>query len=165
MMVAQDKRISIDAEYVRRRFLFDANTGRLVWRDGNWKGREVGETHFGYRRVKIQGKNYRVHRLIWLYVHGHWPKEFLDHVNGDRGDNRLCNLRECDHTQNMANRRPQGGRKLKGITKFRGKQWIAQIRHGGRSRYIGVFDTPEEANAAYLAKARELKGEFAWRPE
>lgn len=85
----------------------------------------------------------------------------VDHINGDRVDNRSANLRVCTRGQNLCNR---GKTSLntsgyKGVV-FHQKKWKAQIGFQGRHRYIGVFDTQEEAHIAYCAKAKELHGEF-----
>lgn len=76
-------------------------------------------------------------------------------------DNRRENLRPCTRSQNMANRRPLRGRDMpKGVSRYRDK-YRADIRQGGRVRYLGVFTTPEAAALAYREAALEVHGEFA----
>lgn len=154
----------LTVEYVRERMNYDPATGALTWRRcGNaWRnGSPVGTfNQFGYRVVRFDLVPFFVHRLIWFHVHGCWPAAQIDHINGDPADNRLCNLREATHSQNVANTRPRNGRPLKGVT-FSNKRWQAQIRVDGKNLYLGRFDTAEEAHAVYAKKAREIHGEFA----
>jgi hypothetical protein len=142
---------------IRELFDYDPLTGSLTRRSTGYvfvKRR--------YALVRIDGKNRAAARVIWCHVHGRWPSPGMDidHINCDPSDNRLSNLREATFIQNLANRRAQGGRRFKGITRVN-KRWQAQIRHEGRNIYLGLFDTAEEAHAAYMAKAKELHGEFA----
>jgi hypothetical protein len=58
----------------------------------------------GYVYIMVRGRMYAAHRLAWLYVHGEFPKDEIDHINRIRGDNRICNLREATHKENCRNR-------------------------------------------------------------
>lgn len=111
----------------------------------------------GYLAVRIDGTAYLLHRLAWLYVHGRWPQDQVDHINGDRADNRLVNLRECSNAENCQNVRPhRDGAGTLGVSldKRRGR-WQAGIGINGERRFLGYFATKEEAGAAYrAAKAR-----------
>jgi hypothetical protein len=112
----------------------------------------------GYSRIGIAGIRYAAHRLAWLYVHGEWPKQDIDHINGDKLDNRISNLRDVSTRTNTENRRTamsNNKSKLLGVRKM-GKKWAAHIGTNGRTRYLGSFLTPEEAHAAYLVAKREL---------
>jgi hypothetical protein len=108
---------------------------------------------------------YRAHRLAWLYVYGEALGEFeeIDHINGDRQDNRIGNLRRATKSQNMANMR--GHSKLglpKGVSiQAKSRRFMACIMVGRRKKYLGTFDTATEAHAAYRAAAQEHHGEFA----
>jgi hypothetical protein len=112
----------------------------------------------GYRRILIDGKMYLAHRLAWLYVFGVFPKEQIDHKNGERADNRIFNLREATSFENRRNsrRRTHTITGLTGVFKVK-NSWCAKIRNV----HIGCFNTAEEAHAAYCAAAREQYGEFA----
>ncbi len=154
---------------LKRRLQYDPMTGDLVWlvkpKRGRVKAGDVaGAKVLNYLRVKIDGKLYAAHRLIWLYVTGEWPESFLDHINGIPLDNRWSNLRAATNSQNQANRkrRRTSLSPYKGITRTTdGKRWAAKIRHMGKTIHLGSFDIPEEAHAAYMAAAARIFGEFA----
>lgn len=139
-------------------------TGDLIWRVECGKNKMTGKIagclckHHGYCNIKIDGKLYRAHRLIWLYVYGAWPIGDIDHVNGVRHDNRLSNLREATRSQNAQNqRKPRvtNTSSYLGVSAHKGK-WMAQIQVNGKKHYIGCYSTPEAAHVAYLVKKREL---------
>lgn len=115
----------------------------------------------GYRFIHVGGRIYAAHRLAWLYMHGVWP-ENIDHINTQKGDNRIANLRECARSQNGANQRRKANNRsgFKGVSALRSR-WRAQIRINGELLYLGLHDTPEAAHAAYLEAADRLFGEFA----
>ena len=146
---------------------YDGETGLFWWRiplKGRAMNRPCGSTSgAGYCKIWIGGRHYRAHRLAWLYVHGDVP-EFLDHINGDRADNRIENLRPATREQNNFNRsicsRNTSGLKGASFDRRRGC-WIAQIRHRGIVRYLGAYDTAQEAHEAYVREAEKTFGEFA----
>ena len=110
------------------------------------------------KRIRIDGKGYQAHRLIWLYVNGAWPVNEIDHVNGVRNDNRISNLREVTNSQNLQNQRKPSLNNTSGflgVSAYGGK-WLAQIKLSGKKQHIGYYDTPAEAHAAYIAKKREI---------
>lgn len=118
----------------------------------------------GYVSVKIDRKDYLVHRVIWAMYHGTWPCAVLDHKDCDRQNNAISNLREANQQQNCANRTKMSNRssKMKGVTwnKKVGK-WQAQIGLREKNYYLGVFDTEVAAHAAYASKAKQLFGDYA----
>jgi hypothetical protein len=115
-------------------------------------GKRAGNyTADGYRHMRVNGKVYREHQLVWFLHKGYLPKE-IDHINCVRDDNRIENLRECTRTENMQNRKnPMSTNKLGllGVTKHYNK-FRAQITRNGKQKHIGLFDTAEEAHRAYL---------------
>lgn len=118
----------------------------------------------GYVNIKIEGRLYKAHRLVWLYMMGEWPSFRLDHKDNCQSNNRWENIRPASHSQNMANRKlnknNSSGFKGVSLCKDSGK-YMAYVNKDGRRYYLGEHDTPEMAHEAYLAKAKELHGEFA----
>lgn len=116
----------------------------------------------GYLRVRLNGREYRGHRVIWELFNGPIPEGYvIDHIDGDTLNNNISNLRLTTIQQNMANSRKLGTNALpKGVTKV-GSRYRARISHLGVTHSIGTFDTAEEAGTAYSIKAIELNGEFA----
>lgn len=117
-----------------------------------------------YSKGKFYGRLY--HRMIWLWHHGSLPEQ-LDHANGDRGDNKIENLRPCTRSQNQANRfgnkNRSHGLTMKGVhlSGRKSKPFRACIIHAGKYKNLGRFKTEEEAGRAYLEAAQNIHGEFA----
>lgn len=151
---------------VRRNLSYDPDTGKLVWLVPAARrvvGAEAGYLRpDGYRAVRLHWNKYLSHRLAWFYIHGEWPPKFIDHINGDRADNRLSNLRLADHSTNGMNRGPQDNRSWgRGVHKVKGcRSWAAEIKNGGVKQYLGSFPTPELARAAFAEAAKATRGEF-----
>ena len=159
----------VTQERLKELFSYDPEAGdfvRLVGRPGpNARAGDVAgcDNGQGYVRIYVDGHGYKAHRLAWLYVHGEWPKH-IDHVNGDRADNRIDNLRSVNQQQNNMNlpvyKNNTSG--LRGVSFYkRTGRWKAQIQASGKKIGLGYFDTPDEAHAAYVSAAEELHGEFA----
>ena len=115
----------------------------------------------GYLLISVCGKQYYGHRLAWFYSTGRWPVGQIDHVNGDRADNRLCNLRDVSIQVNRQNQRKPHARKkssaLLGVTFVpRKNKWVAQIQVNGHRSSLGYFATQEQAYAAYVTAKRQL---------
>jgi len=149
---------------------YDSETGEFWWL-AKGKGRKkihfmrpAGSKRDGYVVIGLLGKEYRAHRLAFFYLNGRWPHE-IDHINGDRADNRIANLRECTRRQNMGNssRKKNNKSGFKGVWWYAAyKKWTSSIRINGRSTFLGYFDTPEAASEAYIAAANLHFGEFAY---
>jgi len=117
----------------------------------------------GYINIGIKGKYYKAHRLAWLYVYGVMPDQLLDHINGNRSDNRIANLRPCNRAENQMNCSAiKGTSAYKGVSlnKKSGK-WTAGIRVNGKYTYLGRYETEEKAHAVYCFAAWRFFGEFA----
>lgn len=141
---------------------YDVESGDLFWRVSRGRvkaGRVAGSVNYrGYRSVKVDGRDCLAHRLIWLMAHGQMPEADIDHIDGDRLNNRLENLREATRAENGQNVGVQSNNTsgFTGVTWHKGaKKWKAQIGVSRRYKAIGYFDTPEQAAEAYAkAKAR-----------
>lgn len=124
-------------------------------RVGQIAGSEVGN---GYRRLKIDGRDYYAHRVAWLYVYGAWPNNQIDHVDGAKQNNAISNLRDVSPSVNGQNQKKAQRRNkncLLGVSPHWGK-YRAVIQVESRQKYLGMFETAEAAYQAYLAAKREL---------
>jgi len=159
----------LTAERLREVLDYDPATGLFRWRITNSNSRGAGKVAGStkvrsYRQIQIDRRRYCAHRLAWLYMHGAWPSGELDHKNCDSTDDRIANLRPASRQQNCANMRAKNATGLKGIDRRLNKsgvKWYAHIRVDGHLRHLGVFDSPERANAAYVAAACSIHGQFA----
>lgn len=118
-----------------------------------------------HREIYVDGERLLEHRVIWAMHNGHWPACVIDHRDLDTRNNRIENLRPANWTQNQANQRKPSHNTsgFKGVSwhKQRAK-WGARISLGGKkSRHLGLFNTPEQAHAAYEAAAQSIHGDFA----
>ena len=150
-------------EVLRQLFSYNPETGLLTWRkrtsSRNYAGKEAGTPHVaGYRVVMVNGVRYLTHRLIWKLVTGKDPVE-IDHVDGNRANNRLINLRAVTRAENSKNMK-RSERNSSGVTGVyfsnRLGKYIAEITAGGKYYYLGLFYTAEAAVAARKAAELEL---------
>lgn len=142
----------ITAERVRELLDYDSSTGVFRWRrNGKVAGCATGS--HPYVIIRIDQIARYAHRLAWLYVFGVWPDHTIDHANGDKHDNRLCNLREATMAQQLQN---QGRPGLGATYNKQAGKWTAQISVNRRRTHLGYFDTAEAAEAAYRAAKAEL---------
>lgn len=139
---------------------YDMETGQFTWLARTTRttniavGSIAGHVHkSGYCVICIDGKGYKAHRLAWMYVHGAMPENTIDHINGARSDNRIDNLRQATNQQNAENKRKPHANNSHGYlgVSREGPRWKARIRVDYKEKYLGLFATPEEAHAAYLA--------------
>lgn len=149
---------------------YGKQTGVIYWKKRpRWSHVKIGDpvgckSQSGYRVFHLDGAMFFAHRVAWWMSYGKWPVEELDHINGDRFDNRMENLREATRLENTYNKRPfsKTGTGLKGAythASMNGK-WFAQIVANKKQIYLGRFDTEAEAHAAYVVAARKHHGEF-----
>lgn len=151
-----------------REYLEYREDGHLWWVKNRVKGpktvgKRFGCINYGYVKGKIFQRGYTEHTLIWLYHYGVWPKDQIDHINGNRSDNRLENLREATNQQNQFN---TGGRRnststYKGVSWHRETQkWQAKISIDRKQYYLGIFNTEQEAVKAYNNSAKFYHKEY-----
>lgn len=159
-----NKRVETVAALKRAKecFNYDSSTGTFVRRSS---GKIVGSVHHsGYLHIWFEGRHFLAHRLAWAFVHNRWPQQQIDHINHERSDNRIGNLREASHGQNTRNskiyRTNHSG--------FRGVSWhsqskafVAQANFRGRVHYLGLYKTAKQAHAAYCIFARSHYEGFA----
>jgi hypothetical protein len=140
--------------FARMTMHYDASTGEMARRLVGGKLKKVGNLNGdGYVVVKFNWRQFRLHRLAWLMVHGDWPKGEIDHINGRKADNRLHNLRDVPPALNQQNKWDASLRSttgMRGVSKA-GNKFKAQLSAEGRDIYLGLYDTVEQAHAAYLA--------------
>ncbi len=161
-------RARLTAERLRALLDYDAASGKFTWRFKRGKMRAGSlagaQGHDGRIVIGVDREILLAHRLAWLHHYGEWPADDIDHINMDRSDNRICNLRVATPSQNLANQpaRKNTSTGLKGVSfdRERGK-FKAQIKVNYKGRLIGRFDTAEEASEAYRAVAVAAFGEYA----
>lgn len=161
---------SLDLDRLQEVLDYDPETGVFSWRIRIGPRCKLGQPAGciktqGYRRIAIDGVSYTASHLAWYHFYGEPSDSDLDHKDRNKDNNRISNLRKATFSQNSMNigRLVTNTSGFKGVSKFSfntRKKWRAQIRQNGKRFYLGAFDTPEEAYAAYCAKAAELHGKF-----
>lgn len=138
--------------------------GTLLWKNPTSRSVKVGDkagsmNKIGYVIVKINGKAYKAHRIIWLYHYGHLPKNDIDHIDRNKGNNRITNLREVSKTRNLRNRGilKSNTSGIAGVCycNHRGK-WKSYIKINGIQKTIGYFNDFNSAVQARLNKEIDL---------
>jgi hypothetical protein len=119
----------------------------------------------GHRQIAIDGVKYYASSLVWLYVHGQWPENLMDHIDANPSNDRLANLRQATKQQNCANRGPQKNSTtgIKGVFFRDGRScpWYAKICVNQKAIHLGSFLTKQEAATAYAKASTSAFGEFA----
>lgn len=159
----------ITQERLKELLDYNPESGEFRWKahrkNALLVGSIAGSTHrTGYRQIKVDYVLYKAHRLAWMYVYGEMPELSIDHIDMDKANNAISNLRMATKSQNGYNRPIQRHNTTgyKGVSKIKGKdRWIAQIRNNGAPVKLGWFSSPEDAHNAYCAAAKKFHGEFA----
>ena len=150
----------INQSELQRLVNYDPDTGqftRLVGVQKSPAGAMLGTPSGGYLYARLNYRKYALHRLAWLYVHGYHPPDQIDHINGDKSDNRIKNLRLATHSQNAANRK--GRARLRGVTR-NGRAYEARVKVGRKSHHLGRFSCPAAAHFAYVIAANVHFGDY-----
>jgi len=162
---------NLTAEQVENLLEYDPEMGVFKWKNIAGRGGRIpagtqaGNVNTeGYRYIWIKGTLYRASRLAWLLVHREWPKHQVDHVNRNRQDDRIDNLREASQEQNQANtkKRVTNTTGFTGVTFDKDRMlYTARIRENGVYRRLGRFTTAEEAHEEYKKATKRIYGIFA----
>lgn len=156
----------MDTNELRDILDYNPDTGILTWKRNQARRSPRGSiagtiNQNGYREIKIKNKSFRAHRLAWQIYYGRITKMEIDHINGDRSDNRISNLREVTRNQNMANTFKHINGKLPGCYfHTRDRVWLASIKINKEIRHIGTFHSQEEAHEAYMRAYERMKHEI-----
>lgn len=160
--------MALTVEEIQNKFRYEPDTGHIYWIEpgkGKIKKKPAGtKLKSGYIGIWAGTQRYQAHRLAWVLYYGCWPNDQIDHINGDKADNRIANLREATNSQNGKN---YGFNKsntsgVKGVSWCKNTgRWRAVIKVNHKSKFLGRYDTKEQA-----ARARQIaeKKYFAeWR--
>jgi len=147
---------------------YNPDTGLFVWKQNKSKKIKAGTLagsikDSGYLRIKINNKIYPAHRLAWIYMYDVEPK-IIDHINGIKTDNRICNLRNCNNTQNQWNSKLSitNTSGIKGVCWVASRnKWRVQIKVNNISKHIGYFDNLEFAELVAQEARSKYHGLFA----
>lgn len=160
-------------EELSARLFYDAVSGGCFWkpridRSKSWNARFANQRAGsveprGYRKIGFQRAYFFEHRIAWIFINRTEPPKLIDHIDGDKGNNRASNLRAADRSQNLANSNVGWGvGGVRGVHwKAREGCWYAQIMVRGRCHYLGLFKSLVEGKAAYDAASDRLNAEFS----
>jgi len=153
--------MKITATRLKELVSYNAETGEFTWASKPNRrikiGSIAGSFHRGYKRIHLDGIDQQAHRMAWLYTHGSHPTGHIDHINGNRSDNRLINLRDVTPQENMQNMRcasKVSTTGVLGVRKGRGGTWRSEIKVDNKQKYLGEFKTIEAAYEAYVKAKR-----------
>jgi hypothetical protein len=159
--------------YIDSQLTYNPITGLLWWtcRGSNSRktdrpaGYAIGSGHLSIRLCPAGQKDVSVlvHRLVWRIYYGTWPDGDLDHINGDRKDNRISNLRIANPSENCANSAVYKNNTTgyKGVHKLPCGRFKSRIQYYGKRKTLGIFETAEEAYEEYLKESRKIHGDFS----
>ncbi len=158
----------ISQELVKALFDYDCNSGVFTRKLTTGSKAKIGSlagilTEKGYIDIIVNGHKYKAHRLAWLYCFGEFPVQQLDHIDNNRSNNSLDNLREASTLENSFNKQISSlnttGYKGVSIDK-RSNRYRAYITINGKQKSLGYYATAAEAGQAYIEAAQALHGEF-----
>ena len=158
-----------DIHKLKSILLYNEDTGKFTWKIKPPRSKinvndEAGcLDQKGYVKIQVQGVSYYGHRLAWAFIYDDWPSEEIDHVNCVKSDNRACNLRSANRSQNQANIPIRITNKLgiKGVSKVKGRNlFVAKIVVSGKREHLGYYKSTIEAGEAYRVAAEKYFGCF-----
>lgn len=153
------------SDILRACFDISLVTGEIIWKRGRRKGKLASYINRqGYIHVYLNGKSRLAHRLVYKYWYGSDPPEYIDHINGIKTDNRLCNLRAANAKENSRNRGATGKSEYKGVGWHKPKsKWRACIRINGKHKFLGYYSEELDAAEAYNHAAKTIHKDFFYQ--
>jgi len=160
---------NMDQRYLKSVLKYSCDTGLFKWQIVTNSRIHIGmvagtKNHpSGYVYIFIDKIKYLAHRLAWLYVHGEFPQNCIDHINGVKSDNRIINLRDATRMENSCNRGKNKNNTsgFKGVSFYKNsKKYHAEIRGNGKRKRLGCFTCPKAAHEAYRKAAKEMHQNF-----
>ena len=155
-------------EYLKSILHYNQDTGVFTWKVSKAQriksGDVAGWVHNGYTEIEINNKKYKAHRLAWLYVNGEIPKKLIDHIDGNRSNNKISNLREATHQTNSENyKMPRTNKSgVKNVSWYKNfNKWVVSISVKKTKKTIGYFDDLEFAELVAIEARNKYRGEFA----
>lgn len=147
-----------DLENIKARLGYNSESGNLFWQKGSRRIKvgsvAGGLTAKGYVKISIDYKEYRAHYICWYLHYGEWPDFNIDHVNGDKADNAINNLRKATSSENNLNRSIHRSGRNPGVHQRKNGMWIATApknylnRHSDKQQYLGYYKTEQDAELA-----------------
>lgn len=159
----------LSRDQIEEALSYNRDTGDFTWVKPSGRRAKVGSRAgslwpSGYIGIGFMGKRILAHRLAWFIHTGGWPVDDVDHINGVKTDNRICNLRAASRSQNMANTR-RTARNTSGVKGVhwcsRSQRWIARIMKDGKQIHFGAFKELPDAAEAYATGSEMVFGEYA----
>ncbi len=142
--------------YNRMRELIYYEDGELYWIKTNTIAGSIDNK--GYKRISLDHTRYKVHRVVWFFFTQKWPTKQIDHIDGNKLNNRIDNLRDVSQSINMYNKKVPHKNNTTGylgVSKT-GKKYVARLRVGDKLIHLGSYATPEEAQQVYYKKRLEV---------
>lgn len=154
----------LTAARLRHLLAYDQHTGIFTRLVQTTPAVQIGDvagtlTRNGYVQISVDGTFYYAHRLAWFYMTGKWPAEDIDHMDGMRANNQFANLRSATRQVNAQNKRRASSNSkagLLGVSHTTNGKPFARIGNDGKQTFLGVFDSAQEAHAAYVSAKRQL---------
>ena len=158
----------ITQEYLKSILNYDAETGIFTWKvnksNRSKVGNIAGSKFNGYVNIEINNKSYKSHRLAWLYVYGKFPENLIDHINANRSDNKISNLRKATYQKNSENyKTPKTNTSgVKNVSWYKNlNKWVVSISVKSKKKTIGYFEDLELAELVAIEARNKYRMEFA----